>query len=76
MAKSLFKVLGDQPVGGSKVSIEFEDSQAGKLIQRYNDAPQIPAIADPTGGATIDAEARTAIISILNALRGAGIIAT
>lgn len=33
------------------------------------------AIANPTGG-TPDAEARTAIVSILNALRGAGIIAT
>lgn len=34
-----------------------------------------PAIADPTGGATIDAASRTAIIAILEALRSAGIIA-
>lgn len=33
------------------------------------------AITDPTGGATIDAEARTAIIDILNFLRGWGAIA-
>ncbi|WP_446224971.1 hypothetical protein ACTWPB_07595 [Nocardia sp. IBHARD005] len=34
-----------------------------------------PAIADPTGGATVDAPARTAINAILAALRSAGIIA-
>jgi hypothetical protein len=33
------------------------------------------AIADPSGGATIDAQARTAIVAILAALRAAGIIA-
>lgn len=33
------------------------------------------AITDPTGGATIDAEARTAIGSILSALRAHGLIA-
>lgn len=33
------------------------------------------AIPDPTGGATIDAESRTAIIAILNFLRGWGAIA-
>ncbi|MFC9966331.1 hypothetical protein ACFVH4_19050 [Nocardia ignorata] len=34
-----------------------------------------PAIADPTGGTTIDAQSRTAINAILAALRSAGIIA-
>lgn len=33
------------------------------------------AIADTTGGATVDAELRTAIVQILNALRGARVIA-
>ncbi len=32
------------------------------------------AIADPVGGATIDANARTAILAILEALRAKGII--
>lgn len=32
-------------------------------------------IADPTGGATQDAEARTAIAAILNALEAVGIMA-
>lgn len=34
-----------------------------------------PAIADPTGGTTTDTQARAAIVSILAALRSAGIIA-
>lgn len=36
---------------------------------------QAAHIADPTGGATTDAEARTAIAAILNALEGVGIVA-
>jgi hypothetical protein len=37
---------------------------------------QQAAIADPAGGATTDAEARAAIVSILTALRTLGLIAT
>jgi hypothetical protein len=37
---------------------------------------QQAVIADPAGGATIDAEARTAIIAILTALRAHGLIET
>jgi len=37
--------------------------------------PQAAAIADPTGGTTIDAEARTAIEAVLAALRDHGLIA-
>ena len=37
---------------------------------------QQPTIADPTGGSTVDAEARTAIISILTAMKTHGIITT
>ncbi len=37
---------------------------------------QQAAIPNPTGGATVDSQARTAIISILTALRTHGIIAT
>ena len=40
------------------------------------DGLQAGAITDPTGGATIDAEARVAIIATLDALRNLGIIAT
>lgn len=39
-------------------------------------ATQHAAIADPSGGATVDAEARTAINAILDALQTTGIIAT
>lgn len=38
-------------------------------------ADEQAAITDPAGGATIDAQARTAIIAILNALRAHGLIA-
>jgi hypothetical protein len=38
--------------------------------------PQQAAIANPAGGATTDAEARAAIVSILTALRTLGLIAT
>ncbi len=37
---------------------------------------QAAAIASPTGGATVDTEARGAIVQILAALRGHGLIAT
>lgn len=37
--------------------------------------PRRPAIADPAGGATIDAAARTALFAILAALRDHGLIA-
>ena len=35
---------------------------------------QASSISDPTGGATIDAEARSAINDIIDALQGAGIL--
>lgn len=37
--------------------------------------PQRPAIADPAGGATVDAEARAALAAVLGALREHGLIA-
>ena len=36
--------------------------------------PQAPAIASPSGGATVDAEARAAIDQLLTMLRGHGLI--
>lgn len=43
----------------------------------FNKAPvtQQPTVLAPTGGATIDAEARTAVSSIITALRNLGLIA-
>lgn len=38
--------------------------------------PQLPAIADPTGGANVDAEARAALAAILARLRAHGLIAS
>ena len=37
-------------------------------------APSATFIADPTGGATIDAQARTAITSVLAVLKNAGLV--
>ena len=38
--------------------------------------PRAAAIAEPAGGMTVDAEARSAITSILEALRGHGLVGT
>jgi hypothetical protein len=70
MAKSLLKVISED----GTVSMEFEEN-AGKLVQKYNNAVQVVKIADPTGGATVDAESRTAINAIIDALEAAGISA-
>ena len=40
------------------------------------DGTQAAAIADPAGGATVDAEARTAIIAMLAVMRNTGFIQT
>ena len=37
--------------------------------------PQASTISDPSGGATVDAEARTAINAIIDALQAADIVA-
>jgi hypothetical protein len=52
-------------------ALELYSGSWKKLLQ-YT---QQPAIADPTGGATQDVEARAAIVSILTTLRAVGIIA-
>lgn len=57
-------VIGD--LSGSQVSVD-----GVKVVGARG-----TAIADPAGGATVDAEARTAIGLILAALRGHGLIQT
>lgn len=48
-----------------------------KAVKTYAHAKVTPAthIADPAGGATVDAEARAAIVLILNALEAGSIVA-
>lgn len=46
------------------------------LAGKQNTLAEQPAITNPTGGATVDTEARTAINSILTALRTLGLIDT
>lgn len=56
-------------IGGDELVI----AAGGKIT---NDGTQAATIADPAGGATTDAEARAAIVSIIAALKGVGIIAS
>lgn len=69
---STVKNFFEQPstVNGNDNSLNLSGTVKGA------DGSQSAAIADATGGATIDAEARTAINAALAALRNAGIIAT
>ncbi|MBT3286882.1 MAG: hypothetical protein HN904_05690 [Victivallales bacterium] len=60
--------------------IALETGVDGQLVLFRPDPRMVTiasaAISDPTGGATTDAEARTAINSIVDALQAAGIVAT
>lgn len=58
-----------QELGGS-------DVLNSTILAAIDTAGQQSAISDPSGGATIDAEARTAIASILTALETLGLIDT
>lgn len=69
-------VTNAQQQGGARWDIggEMRVVTGGKITP--NSGTQAAAIANVTGGATTDAEARTAVNAILAALRGVGIIAT
>lgn len=56
---------GDTYIVGGKVDI-----QGGAIT---HNGEQTAAIAKPAGGATVDAESRTAIDSIIDALKAVGI---
>lgn len=55
-------------IGGDELVV----APGGKIT---NDGVQATAITAPAGGATTDAEARAAIVSIIAALKGVGITA-
>jgi hypothetical protein len=68
--------------GALKIAGTAVESSAAEL-NKLKDAgaavasgTQAAVIADPTGGATTDAEARTAIAAIIDALQAFGIVAT
>lgn len=65
---------GTDPGAGTFTTLESADGLVVNSIQVIGE--QGAAIADPTGGATTDAEARTSIGLILTALRTHGLIAT
>lgn len=52
---------------------ELKIESTGKITAA---GTQAALISDPTGGATTDTQARAAIVSILTALKGVGIIAS
>lgn len=69
--KVYMKQGGDEQVVASGGVINVEPG--GTIVA---DGTQAAHIADPTGGATEDAEARTAINAILVALENVGILAS
>lgn len=70
-------LTGDQTVAGNK-TFSGDLAHTGTNLGLYSatPVPQASAIADASGGATVDAEARTAINAILAAIRAIGLIAT
>lgn len=65
-------------LGGNTLTVEsggkLQVKTGGQVVP--NSGTQAGAIANVTGGSTVDAESRTAVNAILAALRGVGIIAT
>lgn len=61
---------------GSGWVVGLVDAMALRVAGLQVVGSQQPSIADPVGGATVDAAARSAIASILASLRAHGLIAT
>lgn len=63
-------VSDDDVVAGDNLTVGGDLTVTGSIV--FGD--QQPSIADPTGGTTTDAEARTAIAAIIDALEAVGIL--
>lgn len=68
--------ISDSTAVGRSVLTAADAGAVRTAIGAQSTISQQAAISNPTGGATTDAEARTAINSILAALRTQGLIAT
>jgi hypothetical protein len=78
MGMTLWSVADNQPVRFTASGWQIGLVSASSLTISGNQVvgARLAAITSPTGGATVDAEARSAIDSILNRLRSHGLIAT
>ena len=81
-------IAGDDVTAGDDLVVGDDASVAGNLAVTGNISganltatgtinlgDPVAVIADPTGGSTVDAESRAAIVSILDALDAVGIMA-
>jgi len=81
-------IAGDDVTAGDDLVVGDDASVAGNLAVTGNISganltatgtinlgDPVSVIADPTGGSTVDAESRAAIVSILDALDAVGIMA-
>lgn len=69
-------IIKPNVVGSGELKVDGNINTTGvvKIDGQQILTVQQAAIADPTGGATVDTEARTAIVEILDALRTHGLI--
>jgi len=76
--KSLLQFLDGRNIQTGLTTGTKIGTATAQKIGFWNTTPVIQqvAIAQPSGGVTQDAEARTAIVAILTALRNIGLIAT
>lgn len=70
-------ILDDKNIQVGRTNGTKIGTAADQKVGFFGQTPttQIAAITDPSGGATVDAEARTKIIQIIDALQALGLVA-
>lgn len=64
------------PKAGAQYDIHYLCAQFGRQMTPVLPIPMQPLVADPMGGATVDAQARTQLALVIDALQAAGIMRT